>query len=194
MNEISTQVRGPLILFDIIALVGVRCRHSEEKGAALKVTKAFLSLMLVGLAAVILPSLPSAKIFQCLHGVEPGMTMAGVMDALKNTVSEDEVIETEDGFCAALNDSDLFRHARYRFDNRGVLKQIELAIREVRGRDEVLKQLDRDYQLNLSHQATVLRDGVALSLDGNTLTIRDMVVRTARNEVKRGPTRYPAER
>jgi len=160
----------------------------------LRATKAFLSLMLVGSVAVILPSLPSAKIFQCLHGVEPGMTAAGVMEALKNTVSEDEVLQTHDGFCAALHDSDLFRHARYRFDDKGVLTQIELAIREVRGRDEVLKQLDRDYQLNLSHQTVVLRDGVALMLEGNTLTIRDMATRTANSQVKRGPIRTPAGR
>lgn len=157
----------------------------------MRINKAFLSLMVVGLAAVILPSLPSARIFQCLHGVELGMSASGVMDALKTTVSEDEVLETSDGFCAALRDSDLFRHARYRFDDKGTLTQIELTIREVRGRDEILGELDRTYHLNLSDEAAVVRDGVTLTLEGNTLILKDAAPLPTKTHAKRGPTRSP---
>jgi hypothetical protein len=150
--------------------------------------------MVVGLVAVILPSLPSARIFTCLHGIELGMSPAGVMDALKTTVSEDEMLETNDGFCAATSDNDLFRHARYRFNDKGTLAQIELTIREVRGRDEVVKELDRAYHLNLSDDAVVVREGVALSLDGNTLIIRNAASLSAKSHAKRGPTRLPTSR
>ena len=158
----------------------------------MRITKAFLSLMVVGLVAVILPSLPSARIFTCLHGIELGMSPAGVMDALKATISEDEVLETEDGFCAAMMDNEMFRHARYRFDEKGSLSQIELTIREVRGRDAILKELDGTYRVNLTDHAVVIREGVALSLDGKTLIIRNVAPLSAKSQAARGPIRVPA--
>jgi len=117
------------------------------------------------------------------------MSASGVRETLKATVSEDEVIEMGDGFSTALRDSNLFRHARYRFDDKGALSQIELTIREVRGREKVIGELDRTYKINLSDEAVVLRDGMVLTLEGNTVIIKNNDPRTAKTHAKRGPTR-----
>jgi len=158
----------------------------------LRFRKPLLALAAFGLVVVIIPNLPSAKIFPCLQGIELGMNASSVFEALKANTSEEDLMETDEGFCTALRDNDLFRHACYRFDDSGSLIEIHLTMREVKGTDRVVKELNCTYSLDLSPNKMVVRDGVALGLDGNQLIIRDAQPLAVRAHAKRGPTRSPA--
>ena len=141
---------------------------------------------------MIVPALPSAKIFPCIQGIELGMKASGVFEALKGKTCEEDLMETEAGFCMALLDNESFRHACYCFDERGSLAEIHLIIREVRGAERVVKELNDTYKLDLSPDKLVVRDGVALGLNGNKLIMRDAERLPVRAHAKRGPTKTPA--
>jgi len=158
----------------------------------LSIRKPLLALAALGLAVVIVPALPSAKIFPCVQGIELGMKAASVFEALKARTCEDDLMETEAGFCTALRDNEFFRHACYCFDEQGSLVEIQLIIREVRGTERVVQELNGAYGLNLSPEKLVVRDGVALGLDGNKLTMRDAELLPVKAHAKRGPTKAPA--
>lgn len=157
----------------------------------MRIRKPLLALAAFGLAVVIVPNLPSAKVFPCLQGIELGMNASSVFEALKANTCEEDLMETDEGFCAALRDNDLFRHACYRFDDSGSLVEIHLTMREVRGTDRVVKELNSTYSLDLSPNKLVVRDGVALGLDGNQLVIRDAQLLPVKAHAKRGPTKSP---
>lgn len=158
----------------------------------MRIRKPLLALAALGLAVVIVPALPSAKIFPCVQGIELGMKASSVFEALKGRACEDDVMETEAGFCMALRDNEFFRHACYCFDEQGSLVEIHLVIREVRGTELVVKELNSTYNLNLSPNKLVVRDGVALGLQGNNVIMRDAELLPVRTHAKRGPTRGPS--
>jgi hypothetical protein len=150
-------------------------------------------LVLLGLTATVLIwSMSSAKALRGIHGVEVGMKWTEVMDALKSTMSEEDIIYVPGGFCVALRDSDLFRHAHCRFDAAGKLVELALTIREVRGMKSALAEIDSTYDSELSTKESVVRDRAAMSIKGNTLLIRDAAVLPKQAQSKRGPTRFPA--
>jgi hypothetical protein len=179
------------IWFDKISAFGVTYRHSQRKGASLRIRKPILVLAAFGVVAVLVPALPSAKIFPCIQGIELGMKASSVFEALKAKTCEDDLMETEEGFCMALLDNESFRHACYCFDEQGSLAEIQLIIREVRGTDRVVKELNSTYNLNLSSDKLVIKDGVALGIDGNKLIMRDAERLQAKAHAKRGPTKGP---
>ncbi|MBI4964298.1 MAG: hypothetical protein HY913_13555 [Desulfomonile tiedjei] len=157
----------------------------------MRIRKPLLAVVAFGLAVVILPYLPSAGTFPYTEGIELGMQASSVFEALKAKTCEDDLMETKAGFCVALRDNDFFRHACYCFDDRGSLVEIHLTIREVRGTDNVVKELNSAYNLNLSPDKLVVRDGVALGIDGNKLIMRDAEVLPLKAHAKRGPTKEP---
>jgi hypothetical protein len=157
----------------------------------LRKRRALLALVVLGLTAAAILSVPSAKALRGIHGVEVGMNWSNVMDALRTAICEDDMIDIPGGFCVALPDSDLFRHAYCRFDAAGKLVELGLAIREVRGMESTLKEIDSTYNLELSTQRTVVHNGTALSIRGNTLFIRDAASLPKQAQSKRGPTRFP---
>jgi hypothetical protein len=157
----------------------------------LRFRKPLLALAALGLAAVIVHALPSAKMFPCIQGIELGMKASSVFEALKGRTCEDDFMETDAGFCVALQDNESFRHACYCFDKQGSLVEIQLMIREVRGTKRVVKELNDTYKLNLSPDKLVVTDGVALGLDGNKVIIRNAERLPVRVHAKRGPTKIP---
>ncbi len=153
--------------------------------------RALLALVVLGLTVAAISSVPSAKALRGIHGVEVGMNWSNVMEAFRNTICEDDMIDIPGGFCVALHDSDLFRHAHCRFDAAGKLVELGLTIREIRGTESALREIDSTYDLELSTQRTMVRNGAALSIRGNTLFIRDAAALPKQAQSKRGPTRSP---
>ena len=154
-------------------------------------TRALLVLVIMGLTVAAILCVPSAKALRGIHGIEVGMNWANVMEALRTAVCEDDMIDIPGGFCVALHDSDLFRHAHCRFDAAGKLVELGLTMREVRGIESTLQEIDSTYNLELSTQRTVVHNGTTLSIRGNTLFIRDAASLPKQAQSKRGPTRIP---
>lgn len=155
-------------------------------------SRAFLALVVLGLTVVGMLSLPSAKPLRGIHGVEVGMNWRDVMNVLRSAICEDDMLDIPGGFSVALHDSDLFRHAHCRFDAAGRLVELALTIREVRGMESALKEIDSTYDPELSSKKSVVRNGAAMSIRGNSLLIRDATDVPKQAQSKRGPTRFPA--
>jgi hypothetical protein len=153
--------------------------------------RAFHLLVLLGLIAALIWFVPPAKALRGIHGVEVGMEWPEVMDVLKSDICEEDIINVPGGFCVALRDNDLFRHAHCRFNAAGKLVELALTIREVRGMKSALEEIDSTYDPELSTKQNVVRDGAAFSIRGNTLLIRDPAGLPKQAQSRRGPTRFP---
>jgi hypothetical protein len=141
------------------------------------------------LLAVIGASLPSAGSFPFLFGVEIGMDAEKVREHMSAGSGDTEFVETGDGFCVALEGHDLFRHASYHFDLDDRLVQIDLTIREVRGAEPILADLAARYDLRLSPERPVLRNGMSVDIEGGRVVIRHPEPVAVRTHARRGPTR-----
>ena len=123
---------------------------------------------------IIVPCASFGKGLTGFRGVELdmlGMPSTQVYDRLKQRVGDDDVLKYGNGMSISVPDSKYFRHATYSFSKDGVLKQIALTMREVLGVKRVLEGLNDVNKLDLAADHTVIHEGLALRVKGNTLYI-----------------------
>jgi hypothetical protein len=113
------------------------------------------------------------------------MDKSQVMECLKTRGRNPQALEYAYGVATSVRDSRFFRHAHYRFGKKGRVTEIALTMREVRGKDRILEELNSVYKLGLSEDSVVIRDGVAISVSGNNLVIRDAGVALATSQPSR---------
>lgn len=152
----------------------------------MKSTKS-VALGLVVLLVALAPSLTcAAKMLKGFRGIELGMQSEYVEETLKARGSGHDIIVNANTMSAAVRDNKLFRHAHYRFDDKGRLTEIVLIMREVLGRDRVLEELKKSYDLTLSTKRSVTKDGVCVTVKGNALSIERAEV-----AIVKAPTQSP---
>ncbi len=139
----------------------------------MKTIKAFASCVLVGLAGAVLLHAYSEQALRGFQGVEVGMEKSQVIDCLEARGHNPHISNYADGLSTSVRDSRFFRHAHYRFSDEGKVTEIALTMREVLGSSRILQDLNKIYRLGLSQDSIVVRDGVAISVNGNNLVIRD---------------------
>lgn len=128
----------------------------------------------VACSLIIVPYACFGKRLTGFRGVELdmlGMPSSQVYERLKQRVGDDEVLKFRNGMSVSVPNSKYFRHATYSFSKEGNLKEIALVMREVLGTKRVLKGLNEDNKLDLAAGRTVIHEGVALRVRGNTIFI-----------------------
>ncbi|MEW6348143.1 MAG: hypothetical protein AB1646_03720 [Thermodesulfobacteriota bacterium] len=154
-------------------------------------TRRLLACVVFVAAAVMCASAPaSAKIIKGYQGIELGMDSATVVKLLETNKADIIRLKGQNGVSAMIKNDKLFRHADFLFDESGVLREIVLFMREVVKESRIISRINTQYNINLSRDNTIVRDGVAVSVKGNTVLIRDaqkMVVKApAKTKEPRG--------
>jgi hypothetical protein len=139
----------------------------------LKTQTFVLGLVVVAVAALCAPSTALAKILRGYQGIELGMDCASVLRALEAGKSDVIEIRGKKGYSSMIRNDKLFRHADFIFDESGVLREIVLMMREVVKDSRILGKINSQYNMNLAPDNAVVREGVAVSVKGNAVLIRD---------------------
>lgn len=129
----------------------------------------------LGVVCLILLAGPAAIPAEGLDGFQGariGMRLEQVLAELRSQRREPAVMTARHFMSRPVRDNRLFRHADYRFDDDGVLREIALTMREVLGRKEALKLFNTSYKMKVSPDRSVVRDGLVISVQGNKLLIR----------------------
>lgn len=121
---------------------------------------------------IIIPCASFGKGLTGFIGVELGMPSSEVYERLKQRVGDDDVLKLRNGLSFSVRDSKYFRHATCSFNKDGILREIALTMREVLGVKRVLKGLNKAYKLDLAADRTVIHEGMALRVRGNTIYIQ----------------------
>ncbi len=132
-----------------------------------------LCLVFVVAMSMCVPSLVAAKMIRGYQGIELGMDSAAVVKVLETSKADIIPLKGQNGVSAMIKNDKLFRHGDFLFDESGVLREIVLFMREVVKESRIIAKINSQYNINLSRDNTLVRDGVAVSLRGHTLLIRD---------------------
>ena len=132
-----------------------------------------LCAVLVITTALCVPSQAATKVIRGIGGAELGMDRDSVLKALDVSKSDLIDIRGKKGFSTMIHQDKLFRHADFIFDDSGILREIVLIMREVVKESRILDKLNAEYSMNLTPENAVVRDGVSVSVLGNTVVIRD---------------------
>jgi hypothetical protein len=139
----------------------------------LKTQTFVLGLVVVALAALCAPSTVLAKMLRGYQGIELGMDYASVLRALEAGNADFIEIRGKKGCSTMIRNDKLFRHADFIFDESGVLREIVLMMREVIKDSRILGKINSQYNMNLAPDNAVVREGVAISVKGNAVLIKD---------------------
>lgn len=129
-----------------------------------------ICLATCGLIASSSPAL--SKTIKGFQGIELGMNRAEALHAVQGIDARNIVNSGGGEISVLVRNSRLFRHAHYRFNRKGVLTEIDLAIREVLGKDKVLDALQKSYGMRLNREGSAVVDGVQISVTGNTISLK----------------------
>lgn len=125
------------------------------------------ALLLVGICC---PAL--AKIPEGYRDVRLGMDKPQVIELLKKSPVHFSYDDRGDEIGEIIRGDNLFRYATYKFNGQNRLVEIGLQMREVIGRDTVLRIYNKKYGLQISpHQRTV-QDNRSIEVVGNGLIMR----------------------
>jgi hypothetical protein len=138
-----------------------------------KRNRTFAYVVALGLVTTMIPSVRPDRSFQGVEGITIGMPVARVETVLRALPGKDSVMPLPDGLSVALPQSDWFRHGYLQFDKKGRLREIRLAVREVRGMECVLEELESAYDLSAAPGRPVVKDGSVVDVRGNQLIVRD---------------------
>jgi len=167
----------------------VTLSHSKED--FVRPNKLCICCILLGMLVALFPATSSAKVLRGFQGIELGMKRSQAIDVLQGLKGNEPAVLTEpNGFSFLVKNSKLFRHAHYRFDENGILTEILLTMREVLGKEKILEELNKTYNLELVDKGSVVREGVIFSVQGNDFSIKDANLGIAKTSADgRGPTR-----
>ncbi len=124
-------------------------------------------LLVFGMAAV-----ASAKIPEGFRDIKLGMQKSQVLDLLKKSPRHFSYDELGGQIGEIIRGDDLFRYATYRFDDKGVLVEIRLHMREILGKERVLEVFNAQHDLKLGSVPKAVESGVSIEVQDNSLVMR----------------------
>ncbi len=132
--------------------------------------KAIVLCCLAVFVFVASPAPVSARSLESFKGVRLGMTYKEVLRTLEKRKLYRAVPGTKEGFSVNLLHPQ-FRHASYHFDAQGRLVRVDLTMREVLNRADVLRSINRRFHTRLKDGGTVVNGDLQLAVANNKVII-----------------------
>ncbi|HTY22633.1 MAG TPA: hypothetical protein VMC85_05855 [Desulfomonilaceae bacterium] len=104
--------------------------------------------------------------------IKLGMSKTEVLDLLQKGPIHFSFDDSGREIGEIVRGDDLFRFATYRFDDRGVLVEIALEMREILGRDQVLDLYNKQLGLNLSPRKATVDSNLSIEVRDNVVIMK----------------------
>ncbi len=115
----------------------------------------------------------SARVPDGYRGVKLGMPKSEVVHILETGSDHSSYHRLGPNIGEVIRGDELFRFATYRFDDKEVLVEIGLHMREIVGRDKVLELFKQKHGLNVSGAGNnIVEDDRLLEVKGNRLILK----------------------
>ncbi|MEJ2719419.1 MAG: hypothetical protein P8182_20200 [Deltaproteobacteria bacterium] len=125
-------------------------------------------------AVVCLTATSWAKVPDAFRGIKLGMQKAEVLRILEKNPAHFSYDDMGGQIGEIVRGDKLFRYATYRFDSQGKLMEIGLEMREIIGRDRVLKMYNSQHGLKVSPSKHLVEHDCLIEVRGNELIMRKM--------------------
>jgi len=133
----------------------------------LSVIISFTLLMLVALSTTVW-----AKAFDGFRDVKLGMEKSKVLEILRKSPTHFSFDDLGNEIGEIIRGDELFRYATYRFNEKQLLVEIDLQMREVLGRDRVIELFNSRQGLKLSPLQTTVVENMSIEVKENAVIIR----------------------
>jgi hypothetical protein len=148
----------------------------------LSVIMSFTVLMLVALSTSVW-----AKALDGFRDVKLGMEKSKVLEVLRKSPTHFSFDDLGNEIGEIIRGDDLFRYATYRFNEKQLLVEIDLQMREVLGRDRVIELFNSRQGLKLSPLQTTVVENMSIEVKDNALIIRMVPPSPDTRAAKDGP-------
>ncbi|MGB6068331.1 MAG: hypothetical protein WBG50_26275 [Desulfomonilaceae bacterium] len=122
-----------------------------------------------------------AKIPEGYRDIKLGMNKSQVLGLLQQSPLHFSYDDMGDEVGEIIRGDDLFRYAMYHFNSEGVLVEIGLEMREILGRDRVLKLYNSQHGLKLSPRQAMVDADSSISVVNNSVIMKKMPPRDTRS-------------
>jgi len=120
-----------------------------------------------------------SKVPEGFRDIKLGMQKTQVLDVLQKNPRHFSYDDMGAQISEVVRGDDLFRYATYRFDEKGVLVEIRLQMREILGRDRVLEIFNAQHNLKLGSVPRFVESGLSIELQENSLVMKIVPAREA---------------
>ena len=131
--------------------------------------------VIMSLALLVLVALSTsvwAKPIDGFRDVKLGMEKTKVLEILRKSPTHFSFDDLGNEIGEIIRGDDLFRYATYRFNDRQLLIEIDLQMREVLGRDKVIEQFNTRQGLKLSPLQTTVVENMSIEVRDNAVVMR----------------------
>jgi len=114
----------------------------------------------------------AAKVPEGYRDIKLGMDKVQVIELLKKSPMHFSYEDMGDEVGEIIRGDDLFRYATYRFDQKNILVEIGLQMREILGREKVLELFNTQHGLKVSPMQRTVEANRSIEIRENDLVMR----------------------
>jgi hypothetical protein len=129
-------------------------------------------------------SCASTKVPDGFKDIKLGMSKTQVLDLLQKSPNHFSFEDMGDEIGEIVRGDDLFRYATYRFSKEGELVEIDLAMREVLGRDKCIENFNNQHGLQLTPVNKTCEADRTIEVQNNSLIMKKATDKDTRAAAK----------
>ncbi len=122
-----------------------------------------------------------AKIPEGYRDIKLGMNKGQVLGLLQQSPLHFSYDDMGDEIGEIIRGDNLFRYAMYHFNSEGILIEIGLEMREILGRDRVLKLFNSQHSLSLSPRQAMVDVDSSIEVRNNSVVMKKVPPRDTRS-------------
>ncbi len=135
-------------------------------------TKVFGGVVVCMLLVLSIASAALGKIPEGFRDIKLGMQKSQVLELLQKSPRHFSYDELGGQIGEIIRGDDLFRYATYRFDDNGILVEIQLHMREILGKERVLEMFNAQHDLKLGSVPKAVESGISIEVKENSLIMK----------------------